>query len=168
MFHICSQSSGISMRMSGQCFNDTQSSGWEWGLQPAIRECPAPARCPRPRTQRQWTQHFNKSPFSGANHSRKGCFVVGLERVRLVFLQWSVALPSPSSLQGFLKRPLISSLDQGCEGKSCMPECPQGPERQGAHYWLVAMLLDSLSLFFSTMKIVVRIKWLNGHVQGQA
>lgn len=46
----------------------------------------APARCPRPGTQKRRTRGFNKSPFSGANHSRKG-FVVGLERVRLVFLQ---------------------------------------------------------------------------------
>lgn len=109
MFHICSPGSRISMTMSSQCFNDVQSSGWEWGSSPVSEGSLAPARCPKPRTQKQWTQGFNRSPFSGANHSRKG-FVVGLERVRLVFLQWAVALPSPFGLhrQAFLKRPLLS------------------------------------------------------------
>lgn len=131
---------------------------WEWVASVSMMHSPvgenggssslsesslAPARCPRSRTQKQRTQCFNKSPFSEDYHSRKG-FVVGLKRVRLVFLQWSAVLPNPSTL-----RPLRLSKEtsyffppsRALRAKAVCQSLLKAQGQKGAHLSVVAMLL---------------------------
>lgn len=158
---------------------------WEWlasvsmmhspvdengGSRPVSESSPAPARCPRPRTQRQWTQALT-------NHLSPG--LITQEKVLLWVWRgsgwyfssdlWPCPTPqaSPSRLSketSYFFPPNAGLWGQKLHARaSWRHRGTRGSLINGGH---VAGLARTLSL--RTIKTLARIKWLSGHVQGQA